>query len=339
MTEIDPTRVISGFRPTSDLTMGNYLGAVKPSLDLQADPANDLYVFVADLHGLTDHDPREIGPYRTDVVRDCMALGVDPARTTIYLQSDIERQVTQIANRVAPYISVARLARTPNLKEKMQQAVGRGRAEAEDAGSANFALLGYPVLMAADIYAQEAPLVAVGDDQEPHLEIARDISDAFNARFGDRLLVRPGILAVKAVRVASLNGKGKMSKSVPTQALLLTDSPDVAHKKIKAAATANPGEWNDTIQSHFTVAEHTTNDPEQVAQLADMRAAHMSGQRVMGGFKKLWGDITEVLLSDFQGKRAAIQEDEVRDVLAAGAEKAAANADRVLTNMKGAMSL
>jgi tryptophanyl-tRNA synthetase len=339
MSEFQPNRVISGFRPTSDLTVGNYLGAIRPSLEIQENPDNDLYVFVADMHGLTDHDPREIAPYRSEVVHDCLALGVDPSKTTMYLQSAIEAPVTQIANRLAPYVSVAELARTPNLKEKMQTAVRRGEADSDDALKANFGLLGYPVLMGADIFAQESGLVAVGEDQEPHLELARKIASRFNKRFDADLLVEPRILAVEALRVVGLDGKGKMSKTNPSQAIMLTDDPDHARRKIKKATTAPSGEWNPVLDSHFLVAEHTTRDSGRLAELQELRDAHMLGRPVMGEFKRLWGDITQDLLVDFQAKKNSIAKDEVDKVLEQGATKAAANAERVLRGMKEVMGL
>lgn len=339
MAELGPQRVISGFRPTSDLTVGNYLGAIRPSIELQENPDNDLYVFVADMHGLTDHDPREIAPYRTEVVHDCLALGIDPNKTTLYLQSDIEEPVTQIANRLSPYISVAELARTPNLKEKMQTAVRRGEADSDDALKANFGLLGYPVLMAADIYSQEAPLVAVGEDQEPHLELARRIAGRFNKRFESDILVEPRILAVEGLRVLGLDGKGKMSKTNPNQAIILTDDPDHARRKIKRATTAPTGEWNPVLESHFTVAEHTTNDPAVVEELHALRAAHLEGRPVMGDFKRTWGDVTETLLVDFQARKAEIDTADVNNVLAEGAGRARLNAGRVLSGMKETMGL
>lgn len=333
----DSLRVISGFRPTSDLTLGNYLGAIKPVLDIQDDPNNDLYVFVADLHGLTDHDPREIAPYRTEVVHDCLALGVDADKTTIYLQSAIETEVTQIANRVSPYVSVSELARTPNLKEKMQTAVRKGKADSADSLTANFGLLGYPVLMAADIYAQKSPAVAVGEDQEPHLELARNIAKRFNRRFKEEILVTPRVLAVEAVRVMSLDGKGKMSKTNPNQAVMLTDDPDEARRKIKRAATAHTGQWNEAIDSHFMVARETTSNEEYIAHLDELRTAHMAGKAVMGEFKKVWGDITEHLLVDFQEKKAKISAEEVETVLSEGANQAQHNAADVLSRMKESM--
>lgn len=340
MASQETSRVISGFRPTSDLTVGNYLGAIKPALEIQEDPSSELFVFVADLHGLTDHDPREIGPYRNEVVRDCLALGIDPTKTTLYLQSDIEEQVVQIANRLSPYINVAELARTPNLKEKMQTAVRKGEIDSEDnAPKANFGLLGYPVLMAADIFAQETQLVAVGEDQEPHLELARLIARRFNKNFEAGVLVVPEIFAVKALRIAGLDGKGKMSKTNPTQAIFLTDDPELAKLKIKKALTAPSGEWNPAIESHFTVAENTTKDPALVKELYELKDAHMQGQPVMGDFKRVWGQITESLLVDFQLKKAEIDEANVDRTLKQGAHTARKNAESVFGKMKQIMSM
>lgn len=332
-----PEKVITGFRPTSDLTVGNYLGAIKPAIDLQNQPGTDLYVFVADIHGLTDHDPRDLAPYRSEVVRDCMALGIDPQRSTVYMQSDIEAPTTQIANRAAPYISVSELARTPNLKEKMQTAVRKGESESAESLLANFGLLGYPVLMAADIYAQDARKVAVGEDQEPHLELARTIARRFNARFDSSVLVEPRIVAIESLRILSLDGKGKMSKTNAPQALLLTDDPDAARRKIKKATTAEAGVWNDAIASHFMVAEATVKKDAWADELAQLKRAHMAGKAVMGDFKNLWGSITEDMLVDFQTRKALIHEDDVQSALRYGADKAGRNANAVLDRIKGTM--
>lgn len=339
MSETNRSRVISGFRPTSDLTVGNFLGAIRPSLELQSDSEIDLYVFVADLHGLTDHDPRDIAPYRTEVVQDCLALGIDPSKTTLYMQSDIEEPVVQIANRLSPYVSVAELARTPNLKEKMQTAVRKGESDTDDASKANFGLLGYPVLMAADIFAQRADRVAVGEDQEPHLELARKMARRFNTRFEAGTLVEPSILAVDAVRVVGLDGKGKMSKTNPEQAIMLSDDPEYARRKIKRAATAQAGEWSSALDSHFLVASNTTTNTDRLAELEEIKAGHLEGKPVMGAFKKLWGDITEDMLLSFQEIKSTISEEHVEKVLKSGADKARVNASGVLKDMKDVMGL
>lgn len=330
-------RVITGFRPTSDLTLGNYLGAVKPSIEIQDDPTKELYVFVADLHGLTDTDPREIEPYRFSVVRDLIAMGIHPEKSTMYMQSDIESPIAQIANRLAPYISVSELARTPNLKEKMQDAVKKGDAESDEALKANFALLGYPVLMAADIFAQQSELVAVGEDQVPHLELARSIARRFNNKLENEVLVEPKLLAFESLRILSLDGKGKMSKTNPNQAILLTDDPEMAAKKIKGAMTAGAGESNEVLDSHFIVAESTANTEEQKTRLNEIKVAHFAGKAVMKEFKELWSEITIEMLESFQKSKAAISDDEVKGSLLYSGDKAERNALNTLSRMKKAM--
>lgn len=340
MSSSKPERIISGFRPTSDLTIGNYLGAVRPSLDIQEDPDKDLFVFVADLHGLTDHDPREIAPYRNEVIHDCLALGLDPERSTVYLQSDTEAQVSQIANRLSPYVSVAELARTPNLKEKMQAAVRNGKVENDDSTRANFGLLGYPVLMAADIFAQDSVKVAVGEDQEPHLELARLIAKRFNKRFerdGQPVLVEPLMFSVDALRIVSLDGKGKMSKTNPSQSIMLDDDPGKARKKIQRAVTTSAGEWNSTLESHFMVAAELASNPELVSRLDELKQAHMDGRPVMGEFKKIWADSTEEFLVNFQDNKARISSEDVEEVLEQGGVVASNNAEVVLDRMKKSM--
>jgi tryptophanyl-tRNA synthetase len=336
MSEVPKTeRVLSGFRPTSDLTVGNYFGAIKPALDIQDDPTKELTVFVADMHGLTDHHPDEVAPYRRTVIHDCLALGIDPDKTTLYIQSSIEEPLTQIANRLFPYVNVAELMRIPNLKEKMQNL---GRDDSSE--NANLGLLSYPVLMAADIFSQRAELVAVGEDQEPHVEITRKIARRFNQAFESvnpqTGLIEPHTLAIKAIRILSLNGKGKMSKSNPRQAILLTDDPDDVRNKIKKAATADVGEWNAVIKSHFTVA-YGFADEEQKAELDLLKLQHLEGEAVMTEFKRLWADIMETKLVDFQAKRDALIEKDVDDALLHGQHKAYVSADRVLGVMRTKM--
>jgi tryptophanyl-tRNA synthetase len=331
------SRVITGFRPTSDLTIGNYLGAVRPFIELQSDPTKELYVFVADLHGLTDTDPRDMAEYRYAVVHDLMALGVDPERSTLYMQSDIEDSVVEIANRVGRYVSVSVLSNTPSLKEKMQDLVRNGGAESDKTQNANFALLGYPVLMAADIYAQHADSVPVGNDQDAHLEIAREIARRFNGTFDLDILVKPQNLALESLRILSLDGKGKMSKSNPNQAIILTDDPELASGKIGKAVTTAAGEWSDILESHFLVAEQTARTEEERAQLAEIKQAHLAGKPVMGDFKKLWGRINAHFLEGFQAAKAGIDEADTRSALRYGADRAERNAQDTLDQMKDVM--
>lgn len=333
-------KIITGFRPTSDLTVGNYLGAIKPVIDMQSKTMsrseNELYVFVADLHGLTDNDPRDIAPYRTEVIADARALGMHQNVANMYMQSDIESEVVQIANRIAPYVSAAELSRLPTLKEKMESLRSKGAVDSDDPLRANYALLGYPVLMAADIFAQDTPLVAVGQDQEPHLELTRTIAKRFNQRFGKDILVVPQILALESVKVLSLNGKDKMSKSNPEQAIMFTDDPDHARVKIKKAMTAAPGETNPALDSHFMVAEAFAT-PDELTQLAEFRERHLGGAQVMGEFKTFWADIMERVLVNFQRNRAALTETDITYYRQVGVNAAQKNARIKLGEIKEVM--
>ena len=293
------------------------------------------------MHALTDHKPDEVAPYRKEVIRDCLALGIDPNKTTLYMQSSVEEQVVTIANRISPHVSVGELARTPNLKEKMQQILQAKEFDGTSYSSrANLALLAYPSLMAADIYSQDTPKVAVGQDQEPHLEIAREIARRFNKNFKDqygKILVSPTILAVEGLRVMALDGVGKMSKTKPNTAILFSDDPDKARQKIKRATTANIGQWEGTpLESHYAIATGLAS-PEEVEEFSSLKQAHMDGRQVMAGFKDLWADVTERTLIDFQERRAAISDSDVDTALQLGATKAFVRSERVLQRIKKSM--
>jgi tryptophanyl-tRNA synthetase len=333
------TNAITGFRPTSDLTLGNLLGAVLPSLELQDDPDTELYFFVADLHGLTNTDPDQIAEYRYKVVHDLIALGVDPQRSTLYMQADIADSVVEITHRLGPYTTLGKIANSPNIKDKAGVHDEEGRFVRIDdvkLKKLNYALLGYPVLMAADIYAQQAGLVPVGEDQKSHVEISRDIARRFNRTLGEPVLVEPTAIIVGET-VQALDGKGKMSKSRPSQAIMLTDDPELASRKISKAATANAGEWNPTIESHFRVAETTAQTDEQHERLREIKQAHFAGESVMRDFKIVWAGINERVLEDFQIRRAEINEADVLSALRYGADRAEKNAHATLRHMQEVM--
>ncbi len=332
MIEHERRRVISGFRPTSETTVGHYVGAIRPSLEIQNDPGSELYLFVADLHGVTNKDPRDVAQYRHEVVKDCMALGIDAGHTNIYMQSDVETTIVPIANRIAPYVNVGELSRIPTLKELMRPGLRKG----ENVGQANLAMLGYPALMAADIYAQEAELVAAGEDQAPNVELARRLARRFNREFGKVILVEPQLLSIDALRVLSLDGKSKMTSSNPAQAILLSDDPEQAKAKIRSSTTAQSGEWNPVIASHFRVAERMASDETQ-DELTRLKSAHNDGRTVMAEFKRTWGEITAEFLQDFQLKRGKINDDDVRSALRYNADVAERNAEETLRNIKDAM--
>lgn len=327
------SRALTGIRPTGDLTVANYVGAMEPMVDLQDDFDGEVNVFVADLHALTDQEPAVINRTRLDVVRSYMAAGVEPepGRTNLYLQSQIGAQTVELASLLDRHITLAELMRVPTLKDKI------GEANAE---TATVALARYPILMAADIVIQDATHVPVGKDQIPHIEVTRKLARRFNSEYGsgDEILVQPEVLASNALKIAGLNGDPKMSKSSPNGALFLADSPDVAAKKIKRAQTALPGEMTNTLASHFLLTDRLARTDEQRQAAQELRGQHMDGHQVMGKFKGLMTEVTVDFLSIYQERFNSITDAEVKQVLITGGEAARAQADDVMHRVGTAMN-
>lgn len=329
---MDMDRALTGIRPTGDLTVANYIGAIDPLVGLQETYDGPINAFVADLHALTDQEPDVINRTRLDTVRAFMAGGVDPERTTLYLQSQIGAQTVELASLLDRHYSIAELLRVPTLRDK----VGGDRAE-----TASVSLARYPILMAADIMIQDATDVPVGKDQIPHIEVTRTLAQRFNREYGngEQVLVVPDILAAEGIKIAALNGDPKMSKSKPGGALFLNDTPDDVARKIKRAQTAAAGEMTDTLSSHFLMAERLAGSPDQVAELQALRQQHMDGLQVMGAFKGLMTHVVTEFLAGYQERFNNISDAQVKQVLREGGEIAREQANGVMTRVHRAMNL
>lgn len=206
-------RVLSGMRPTGRLHLGNYLGAAKGMLALQDDPDFETYFTVVDIHATTTpYDPATLRQSARDVYLDYLAIGLDPEKSAITLQSDLADLITQLAFYFSSVVSVARMQHLPTFKDKVKQ----------HPDNVTMALLNYPVLMAADILIYKASMVPVGVDQEPHIEITREIARKMNTTYGLDF-PEPERFATKAGYVPSLLGQGKMSKSVEGSYISLSD--------------------------------------------------------------------------------------------------------------------
>lgn len=219
-------RVFSGTRATGRLHLGNYLGAVKGYLELQNNPEYETIYMVMDLHAITTpFDKEKLAENTRNVIIDYLACGLDPEKSIISAQSLIPEH-TYFAHILSSEISVARMQHLPTFKEKV----------AQHPDSVTMALLNYPVLMAADILLYKASLVPVGIDQEPHLEVAREIARKMNAKYGTDF-PEPKRFATEGEYVPSLTGEGKMSKSVEGSFISLTDSLNEIKKKLASAPT------------------------------------------------------------------------------------------------------
>jgi tryptophanyl-tRNA synthetase len=290
---INTRKILTGVRPTGILTIANYLGAVKPIIDLQT-AGERPYLFVADLHATTDNEPGKITEYIKELVIDYLALGLDPAKCVLYRQSAIKGEVTTLMSYLARLISVAELMRVPTLKDKIK---GEGRVE-----TANALLLLYPVLMAADILIQRSTHIPVGEDQIAHIEVSRLLANRFNDRYG-KVFPIPQAEQVKSLRILSLKGEGK---STPEGALLMSDTPKDVAGKIKRAQTALEGEMTPSLESLIVIAKGLADSDEVIAQIDEVIARHLKGDSVMGQFKSLVTEIVQKFLADFQIRREAL---------------------------------
>ena len=228
--------VLSGIRPTGNLHLGNYFGALQNFVEMQHQ--YNCFFFIADFHSLTTHPtPENIQGNVRSVLAQYLAAGLDPEKATIYVQSDVP-EVIELYLYLNMNAYVGELERCTSFKDKIRQ----------QPQNVNAGLLTYPTLMAADILIHKADFVPVGKDQEQHLEMARTFGNRFNRMYGREYFPEPQAFnfGKELVKIPGLNGAGKMGKSEGDDStIFLTDKPEVILKKVKRAVTdAGPTEPN-----------------------------------------------------------------------------------------------
>jgi tryptophanyl-tRNA synthetase len=221
-------KVLSGIRASGRLHLGNYLGAIKGMIALQEEPQYENFYMIADAHAITTpFSPEELKKARLEVLIDYLACGLNPKKSVIFFQSDIMEHF-ELAFIFSSITTIARMQHLPTYKEKVKQYPQHN----------SMALLNYPILMAADILLYKADLIPVGIDQEPHLEVTREIARKMNQLYGTNF-PEPKRFTTKGEYVPSLTGEGKMSKSIEGSYILLSDSAEVIKKKIRSVPTAS----------------------------------------------------------------------------------------------------
>lgn len=224
----DKKVVLSLVQPSGDLTIGNYLGAIKNFLRLQEDYT--CYFGVADLHSITvPQVPKDLRRRTREVIALYLAVGLDPEKSCVFVQSHVEEHLKLywVLNSIS---YMGQLSRMTQFKDKSQKS----------ADNLNAALFTYPSLMAADILIYQADYVPVGEDQKQHMELARDLAERFNNRYSPTFTVPEGLMGKSSGRIMSLkNPDVKMSKSDPDKnsAIYILDEPDLIRKKIRGAVT------------------------------------------------------------------------------------------------------
>ena len=325
----DMNRVLSGIKPTGQLTLGNYLGALKHFKKFQ--DSGEVFVFIADLHALTlPIEPETLRTNTRDLVAFYLASGLDPKRATIFLQSHVSAH-SELNTIFQNYLYMGELSRMTQYKDlsyKMNNnAIGLG-------------LFAYPVLMAADILLYDAAIVPVGDDQIQHVELARDLVNRFNKRYGDILVMPKAQVNKVGARIMSLSDPmRKMSKSDSKGDIFLKDDLATIRKKIMASVTDSGSEViydldnKPGISNLLTIYAATKNISIAEAE------KYFSGYRY-GDFKKAVADAVIEELSPFKERyEQIIQGDEIEKVLKDGASRARIIAEATLKRVKNAIGL
>jgi tryptophan--tRNA ligase len=241
--------VVSGIRPTGNLHLGNYFGAVRAFTQMQNE--YNCYFFIADWHSLTTHPhPDDIIRSTNTILAEYLACGIDPDKATIYVQSDV-REVLELYLYLNMNAYLGELERTTSFKDKARQ----------QPDNVNAGLLTYPSLMAADILMHKAVKVPVGKDQEQNMEMARKFARRFNTIYGVDFFTEPQSFSLgeRALKVPGLDGSGKMGKSEGNAIYLIDDEKTISKKVMRAVTDAGPTEPNsekpEPIQNLFTLME------------------------------------------------------------------------------------
>ena len=321
-------RVFSGARPTGRQHLGNYLGAIRNYVALQDD--YDCVYCVVDLHALTTlADTDKLRGWTYEMALDWLASGMDPDRGTIvFVQSHVP-QVTELHTMLSMVTPLGWLTRLPTFKEKVRQ----------NPDNVNYGLVGYPVLMAADITLYKADTVPVGVDQAPHLEFTREIVRRFNHHFGE-VLVEPQAKHTEFTRVLGIDGEQKMSKSLDNH-IEIAATPEEIEKRVMSMVT-DPARRYRRDPGHPEVCNvfslHGFFSPDDVTQIeADCRSAELGCVQC----KRLFAEHLSDYFGPFRERRAALAEDPARvwDVLADGARRASVLAAETITEVKDAIGL
>ncbi|HEV7699391.1 MAG TPA: tryptophan--tRNA ligase [Pyrinomonadaceae bacterium] len=304
-------RIFSGAQPTGELHIGNYLGALKNWVALQDE--YEAFYCIVNLHALTlPQDPAVLRQKTLDLARIYLAAGIDPEKSTIFIQSDVAEHA-ELTWILACQSRMGELERMTQFKDK-----GKGNSERAGVG-----LFTYPVLMAADILLYRTDLVPIGKDQKQHLELARDLAERFNRDFGYTFVVPDGFIPPVGAKIQSLQDPAKkMSKSDENLAgsIFLLDDGDTVTKKIKKAVTDSGTDitFDDSrpaITNLLTIYHLLTGKSQ------DECVEHFAGKGY-GDFKRELAEVVVEFLRPFQERVNRYSDDELRSILNSGADKA-----------------
>jgi len=320
MLEIKKKRVLSGIQPSGVLHIGNYFGAIRQHILLQEE--NECYYFVANYHAMTTiHDKKTLEENTFMVALDYLALGLDPKKATLFVQSDVP-EVTELAWILSTITPMGLLERAHSYKDKIAKGI-----------SPNHGLFAYPVLMAADILIYDSELVPVGKDQKQHLEMTRDMAEKFNHIFGETFVIPEELILPEVAVVPGIDGQ-KMSKSYNNTIEIFADYKTLKSKVMSIVTDSTPLEApKDPDKSTIYALYKLFATPEEAEE---MRRKFLAGGYGYGHAKK---ELLEKIWTYFEPHRKRREEllknpDVVHQVLKEGAERARARATEVMERVR-----
>ena len=321
--------ILSGIKPTGQLTLGNYIGAIRNFVKVQKE--GDTFLFVADLHALTlPIEPETLRNNSRDLVAFYLAAGLDPKTATIFLQSDVPAH-SELAIILQNYLYMGELSRMTQFKDKSskmkEEAIGLG-------------LFAYPVLMAADIVIYDSKRIPVGEDQVQHVELARDLVKRFNNRYGEILVMPKAEMVKVGARIMSLSDPTKkMSKSDPKGDIYLKDDINVIRKKIMSAVTDMLAKVHYDPVNQPGISNLMTIMSSLTGKSFDEIEKEFEGKGY-GDFKRAVADVVCEEISKLQARyNEVINSGLVDEVLAEGAKKASVIANATLKRVQKAIGL
>jgi tryptophanyl-tRNA synthetase len=339
--------ILTGDRPTGKLHLGHYVGSLRRRVELQNSGQFDkIYVMIADAQALTDNadNPEKVRQNVIEVALDYLSAGIDPAKTTIFIQSQVP-ELTELAFYYMNLVTVSRVQRNPTVKTEIKM---RNFEQSIPVG-----FFCYPVSQASDITAFNATTVPVGEDQAPMIELTREIVNRFNNIYGPTL-VEPEILLpdnAACMRLPGTDGKAKMSKSLGN-CIYLSDTPKEVAKKVKSMYTDplhlnidDPGQLEGNCPfiylDAFSRDEHFERYLPQYANLQELKDHYVRGGVGDGTVKKLLINILEEFLAPMRERRKEFEQNipMVYDILRSGSQTARAAAAQTLDRVRAAMKI
>lgn len=319
-------RILTGIQPSGKLHIGNYFGAMLPAVQLQ--DKGEAFYFIADYHAMTSmSDADTLRSNIQDLAIDLLACGLDPAKATIFRQSDVP-EVNELAWILSTVCPMGLLERAHSYKDKVAKGL-----------SPNHALFAYPTLMAADILLYDAELVPVGKDQKQHLEMTRDLAGKINDRFGEGTLTIPEAqIADHTAVVPGLDGQ-KMSKSYNNTIPLAGGKKAIRKSIMRIVTDSTPVEEPKATDGSTVIALYKLFADDEAMQ--QMITDHQAGGFGYGDFKQRVFDAYWEYFSQVREKRESLEHnlDYVNEVIAQGAQKARAESSKVLDRVRKAVGL